>query len=230
MRGAKPASAPTTRTHRGRHPTAASASSDHPPTVFSGTVDVADGRKLAARCIGSGTPTVVLEAGGSSNMGDWPIAFLETLGSETTTCIYSRAGGPGSTRIVGSLVTRDQILDDAFTLLDTLESEHGVQGPYVWVGWSFGGSVALMEAASASPEDTAGLVILDTDFPTDFLAVCAASSRTADDCQGEYDRTKRPSPSRPICSPTCSRCPTSRSRWSPRWSSPTVSSRPAPRA
>lgn len=164
----------------------ASPSSSHPPANFWGTVEVADGRSLAARCIGAGAPTVFLEVGGSSNMDDWPATFVETLGGETTTCYYSRAGGRGSTRIVGSLMTRDQILDDAFTLLDTLRDEHGVDGPYIWVGWSFGGSVALMEALAA-PDDSAGLVILDTDFPTDFLATCAASGRTDADCEAEYD-------------------------------------------
>lgn len=151
---------------------------------------MADGRKLNVRCIGTGTPTVVLEAGGtSSNIDNWPIAFLEAIGRETTTCYYSRAGGHGSTRIVGGLMTRDQILDDAFTMLDTLRDERGVQGPYVWVGWSFGGSVALMEALH-SPADSAGLVILDTDFPGDFLAQCAASGRTNADCQAEYEGDK----------------------------------------
>jgi pimeloyl-ACP methyl ester carboxylesterase len=166
------------------------ATSAHPPTIFSGTIPVADGRKLNVRCIGTGTPTVVLEAGGtSSNIDNWPIAFLETIGREATTCYYSRAGGHGSTRIVGGLMTRDQILNDAFTMLGTLRDAHGVQGPYIWVGWSFGGSVALMEALH-SPDDSAGLVILDTDFPGDFLAQCAASGRTDTDCRAEYDGDK----------------------------------------
>jgi len=56
----------------------------------------------------------------------------------------------------------------------------------VFVGWSFGGTVALAEAL-AHPDTTAGLVILDTDWAMDFMPTCIASGRTKADCQAEYD-------------------------------------------
>ena len=77
-------------------------------------------------------------------------------------------------------------VDDADALLAALQEEAGVQGPYVFAGWSFGGGIALAEAL-AHPDDTAGLVLLDTDFIVEFMPVCLASGRSQEDCQKEYD-------------------------------------------
>jgi pimeloyl-ACP methyl ester carboxylesterase len=155
-----------------------------PKVVFEGTIDVSRRREVQARCVGAGSPTVLLEVGGSGNMTDWSPLFVDALGAKTTTCLYSRAGGEGSTPVDG-LQTRTQIVSDAYTLLDTLKKDHGVTGPYVLVGWSFGGSVALAEALE-HPETTAGLVILDTDFPSNFMPACRASGRSAKDCRATY--------------------------------------------
>lgn len=164
---------------------AATASPKTPEVVFDGTIDVGHGRELQARCSGAGSPTVLLEVGGSGDMTDWSPLFVDALAARTTTCLYSRAGGEGSTPVDG-LQTRAQIVSDSAALLATLEKDHGVKGPYVRVGWSFGGSVVLAEALE-HPDTTAGLVILDTDFPSDFMAACHASGRPASDCKAEYD-------------------------------------------
>jgi pimeloyl-ACP methyl ester carboxylesterase len=160
-----------------------------PELIFNGAVPVADDRELAAQCWGSGTPTVLLEAGGTrSNMGEWPTAFVTRLAADNTVCLYSRAGGEGSTAPDG-LLTYDTVIHDAFALLDWLEQEHGVTGPYVFVGWSFGGSVALAEALE-HPESTAGLVILDTDPIDDFLKVCAEAGHSRAECRAEFEGDK----------------------------------------
>jgi pimeloyl-ACP methyl ester carboxylesterase len=143
-------------------------------------------RVLLVHCYGEGTPTIVLEAGGTtSDLRDWTGVFVRSLSEMTTTCAYSRAGGYGSTPLDG-LQTRKQVVDDAYTLLGVLQDEYGVSGPYLFVGWSFGGSVALAEALE-HPDQTAGMVILDTGFPTDFLGVCPTSGRSEAECQAEYD-------------------------------------------
>jgi pimeloyl-ACP methyl ester carboxylesterase len=100
-------------------------------------------------------------------------------------CLYSRAGGYGSTPVQG-LLTREGIVKDAYTLLGILHDQYGISGPYLLVGWSFGGTVALAEAL-AHPETTAGMVILDTGFPADFMKVCPTPERSVDECQAEYD-------------------------------------------
>lgn len=164
---------------------ATTASAEPPKVVFDGTVDVSRHREVQARCVGAGSPTVLLEVGGSGNMTDWSPLFVDALGAKTTTCLYSRAGGEGSTPLAG-LQTRAQLVHDADTLLDALRQDHAVHGPYVLVGWSFGGSVALAEALE-HPDTTAGIVILDTDFPSNFMPACRASGRSAKDCRATYE-------------------------------------------
>jgi pimeloyl-ACP methyl ester carboxylesterase len=113
---------------------------------------------------------------------------VQTLAETTTTCAYSRAGGYGSTPVEG-LLTREVIVHDAFTLVERLHQQHGVPGPYLLVGWSFGGSVILAEAL-AHPELTAGLVVLDNNFTVDYVKVCTASGRRERECRKSYDEDK----------------------------------------
>ena len=163
----------------------ATVSADGPPEVFDGMVDVTPDRQLEVRCYGAGSPTVLLEVGGSGDIHDWPSNFVDALAAGTTTCLYSRAGGGSSTPVDG-LLTRARLVKDAFTLLDSLGRDHGVQGPFVFVGWSLGGSVALAEAL-AHPELTAGLVILDSSFPSDYVPACIASGHPPKQCQATYE-------------------------------------------
>jgi pimeloyl-ACP methyl ester carboxylesterase len=159
-----------------------------PERIFTGIVPVGSGRVLEAECWGSGSPTIVLEAGATrSNLDDWDYGFLMRLAEANTVCRYSRAGGGGSTP-PEDLLTYELVIGDAFTLLDWLREEHEVNPPYVFVGWSFGGAVALAEALER-PEETAGIVILDTDplSTVDFMTQCTGSGRAEADCRAEYD-------------------------------------------
>jgi pimeloyl-ACP methyl ester carboxylesterase len=163
----------------------ASPSEALPAQIFSGSVNVTADRQVDVDCWGTGTPTILLEAGGtSSDLRDWPDTFVSALAEHNTVCRYSRAGGPGSDPVDGLLSYR-VIIHDAFTLLDQLKAQYGVEGPYLLVGWSFGGSVVLAEAL-AHPERVAGVVILDTDFAVDFLSTCVASGRSRADCTAEF--------------------------------------------
>jgi len=169
-------------------PTAAAASAGDSArtTPFQGSIDVAANRYLSVRCVGSGSPTILLEGGGvTPSLDDWGPTFQDALGATTTTCAYSRAGGSGSPT-TGQPRTMAGILADVDAMLAALKTKANVSGPYVFVGTSLGGAVALAEALH-HPTDTAGLVILDTDFPADFVKVCRAQGRTAADCQAEFD-------------------------------------------
>ena len=157
------------------------------PLRLDETLALADGREIKARCVGEGTPTILLEAGGSNDMTDWAPQFVNALGEVTTTCLYSRAGGPGSSPPAARPPTMASVTSDAFEVLELARSEAGVEGPYLFVGWSLGGSVALANALTR-PDQTVGIAILDTDFPGDFLAICADQGRTEEDCQAEFDQ------------------------------------------
>ena len=170
-------------------PTVAAAPGPTPvvvPVRIDETLTLADGRKIKARCVGEGTPTVLLEVGGSNDMSDWSPQFVNQLGESTTTCLYSRAGGPGSSEPLSRPVSMDDVTSDAFEVLELAGAKAGIEGPYVFVGWSLGGSVALANALTR-PDQTVGLALIDSGLPQDFMKNCAADGRTKADCQAEYD-------------------------------------------
>ncbi|MGB8385277.1 MAG: alpha/beta hydrolase [Dermatophilaceae bacterium] len=113
------------------------------------------GHRLHLNCTGSGSPTVVLEAGGgqmSSNMG-W---IAPAVALNTRVCVYDRAGR-GWSEPADTAQDGTQIATDLHTLL-----QHGhVPGPYVLAGHSFGGLYVLTYAARY-PEEVAGMVLVDS--------------------------------------------------------------------
>jgi len=170
-------------------PTAAPTPTPAPGTgavVYDGRIDVGGGRKLEVKCFGVGAPTILLEGGGiAPGIDAYPSIFAAKLGDTTTTCQYSQAGARSSSDLPGPR-TMAAVVGDAYALLSALKQAADVPDPYIFVGWSFGGGVALAEAL-AHPDQTKGLVILDTDFIVDFMKICVASGRSRADCQKEYD-------------------------------------------
>lgn len=150
-------------------------------------LELADGRLISARCVGSGTPTILLEVGGGGDRSEWAPQFVNELAMTTTTCLYSRAGGLGSSPPRERPPSMDDVTSDAFEVLELAKAQAGVEGPYVFVGWSLGGSVALANAL-ARPDQTVGIAILDSDFPGDFMAVCADQGRAIAECQAEFEQ------------------------------------------
>jgi pimeloyl-ACP methyl ester carboxylesterase len=154
--------------------------------VYNGRIDIGGGRSMEVRCVGAGSPTILLEGGGiTPSLDEYPNAFVNDLGKTTTACHYSRAGGGTSSAPAGTRTIAGTV-DDAFAMLAALKDQANVQGPFVFVGWSFGGTVALAEAL-ARPKETVGLVILDTGSQTDLFTTCLGSGRTKADCQEDYD-------------------------------------------
>ena len=116
-------------------------------------VDVG-GRRLFLECSGSGSPTVLLEAGfgGGSNL--WADVLPE-LGQETRTCAYDRAGIDASDAIPGVHDAGDEIRD-----LERLLDRGRIEPPYVLVGHSYGGLLARL-FAHTHPDQTGGVVLVD---------------------------------------------------------------------
>ena len=120
-------------------------------------VDVG-GHRLHLNCTGTGSPTVVLEAGGgemAANLG-W---ITRTVARDTTICVYDRAGR-GWSEDADTPQDALAISTDLHTLLHNA----GVPGPYVMAGHSFGGLYALTYAAH-HPDDVAGMVLIDSTSP-----------------------------------------------------------------
>jgi pimeloyl-ACP methyl ester carboxylesterase len=122
-----------------------------------GLIDI-DGRSLYLSCTGQGTPTVVYLhglGGTHANAG----AILAELGTDVRVCTYDRANVGRSDQQVGRHTVADSA-EDLRLLLDRAE----IAGPYVLLGASFGGLLAIQYAAMY-PDDVVGLVLLDAALP-----------------------------------------------------------------
>lgn len=142
---------------------ACSASDERPPerapTAAStgGRVDVG-GYELEWMCRGSGTPTIVAEAGYDSAGTDTWFDLLGPLSEISRVCTYDRAGtGASDPRPGGMHVTGMLEADELHRLLDGA----GIEPPYVVVGHSYGGFISRLFAARY-PDETAGLVLVDS--------------------------------------------------------------------
>jgi len=106
-------------------------------------------------CMGTGTPTVILEAGSDDVVDTWSLVQPE-VASFTRACAYDRAGlgqsDPGPE-------TRDsvQIVKELHTLLKNAD----IEGPYVLVGHSLGGMYMRL-FADYYHEEVVGLVLVDS--------------------------------------------------------------------
>lgn len=114
--------------------------------------------RLHLNCTGSGSPTVVLQAGG----GEMSSAFgwiAPAVAEETRVCVYDRASH-------GWSETSDTAQDGAEIAADlhALLERGQVPGPYVLAGHSFGGLYTLTFAA-LYPDEVAGMVLVDTTAP-----------------------------------------------------------------
>ena len=142
---------------------------DHP--MPGRLVDVGDHR-LHLNCTGSGSPTVVLQAGG----GEMSSAFgwiAPVVAEETRVCVYDRAGH-GWSEAAPTAQDATQVAADLHLLLERAR----VPGPYVLAGHSFGGLYVLTSAA-LFPDEVAGLVLMDTTEPASEAAPRGTSSGDA---------------------------------------------------
>ena len=111
-------------------------------------------RTLYLTCVGSGRPTVVLEAGFPGDSQIWRDVQPQ-LGRSARTCAYDRAG-------LGNSLPRRGIHDAADEVADLrrLLRAARLPGPYVLVGHSYGGMLTELFAHEHA-DDTAGVVLVD---------------------------------------------------------------------
>ncbi|MEZ4564731.1 MAG: alpha/beta fold hydrolase [Thermomicrobiales bacterium] len=152
---------------------------------FSGLVEIGGGRRLYLECRGTGTPTVILEAGAGNNGQTWDTAGLPAGSTQTAVlpgvarftrvCAYDRPGTILDPEHLGRSDpapmprTAGAIVDDLHRLLVAAN----VPGPYVLAGHSFGGLVARLYAATY-PDEVVGLVLIDAAHEDYYAAQQAA--------------------------------------------------------
>jgi pimeloyl-ACP methyl ester carboxylesterase len=114
------------------------------------------GHRLHLHCTGEGgAPTVVMDSGLGGTVLDWQLVQPE-LAKSTRVCTYDRAG-MGWSEAGAQPRTSEQIARELHALLGNA----GVEGPYVLVGHSFGGT-NMQVYASQYPDEVAGMVLVDS--------------------------------------------------------------------
>jgi pimeloyl-ACP methyl ester carboxylesterase len=126
------------------------------PESLSGLFDVG-GRKLFLSCSGTGSPTVILEAGYGDSGGLWA-PVQNGIAPRTRVCSYDRpnVSAGASDPAVTSRTAEDQVAD-----LHALLAAADVPGPYVLGAHSYGGLVSRLYAATY-PDEVVGMVLVDT--------------------------------------------------------------------
>jgi len=112
------------------------------------------GYRLHLHCLGTGEPTVVLEAG----LNEFSVVWMQVqiaAAKFSRTCAYDRAGFGWSERGLLPRTGRNMVSE-----LYALLRRAGIAGPLVLVGHSFGG-LLVREYAEAHPDEVVGLVLVD---------------------------------------------------------------------
>ena len=117
-----------------------------------------NGHLMHIHCVGSGSPTVLIDAGNGSFSVEWT-PIQEGLRQVTHTCTYDR---PGYGWSATGPQPRDgmQIVSELHALLQAA----GEPGPYLLVGHSLGG-VHVRIYARLYPGEVAGMVLIDSAYP-----------------------------------------------------------------
>lgn len=117
-----------------------------------------NGHKMRIDCTGSGSPTIVLDAGLGNDGLIWG-GVQPALATATRVCSYDRAG-TGWSNSVSSPRDANQIAAQLHDLLAVAT----VSGPIVLMGHSIAG-IYIRDYATHYPADVAGLVFLDGSTP-----------------------------------------------------------------
>jgi pimeloyl-ACP methyl ester carboxylesterase len=112
------------------------------------------GRKLHFNCTGSGSPTVILEAGASSFAIDWSLV-QPAIARTNRVCSYDRAGS-GWSDPRGEPDTAARIVRDLHAALAAANEKP----PYVMTGASFG-AIYVRLYQLEYPDEVAGFVLVD---------------------------------------------------------------------
>jgi hypothetical protein len=123
-------------------------------------IDLGDGRRMYLDCRGSGSPTVILDAGFRNWSPTWTLVQPQ-IAEFTRVCSYDRPGLGLSDR-----GPRPRNVSALEADLVRLLVRANVSPPYVLVGHSAGGMYHRVFAASHR-EQVTGMVLVDSDEPTD---------------------------------------------------------------
>jgi len=125
-----------------------------------GLIDIGS-HQLFINCTGSGTPTVILEAGWNDVMDTWS-SVQPDIDEFSRVCSYDRAG-LGKSEPGPPPRSMDKEVAELYALLEAV----GVEEPYILVGHSYGGLLMRL-FTDRYPHLVAGLVLVDSAHPDSF--------------------------------------------------------------
>jgi pimeloyl-ACP methyl ester carboxylesterase len=131
---------------------------DDKASVLDEMIDVG-GYRLHINCSGrpiSGSPTVVMDAGGYDSSETWSKVQPE-IAKFARVCVYDRAGLGKSERRPNPSYPSQEVIKDLHTLLVKAK----IPSPFVLVGHSFGGMNVRLYASQHS-EEIVGMVLVDS--------------------------------------------------------------------
>jgi pimeloyl-ACP methyl ester carboxylesterase len=153
------------------------------PITFSEKIDVG-GYELQIRCVGQGTPAVIVDSGlgiSAIGSGHWRVVTSE-IAKTTQICLYDRAGVGSSDPAPGQYQS-GRTSQDVAKDLHTLLANANVSAPYILVGHSIGG-YNVRFYATEYPNEVAGILLVDSAHPdqwSKFSAVLPPESQPATD-------------------------------------------------
>jgi pimeloyl-ACP methyl ester carboxylesterase len=119
---------------------------------------IPSGDTIHIKCMGSGSPTVILTAG----LGDWSAAWRKVqpqIAKTTRVCAWDRPGYGFS-----SGTTQAQTVLNTTAALEAALKAARIGGPYVAVGHSLGGYETLL-FKDQNPHSVVGMVLVDPSIP-----------------------------------------------------------------
>ena len=135
---------------------------------FAGMVEIGGGRRIYLECRGTGSPAVVIVAGGRASAADWTVPepgkvnVFSAVAGITRVCAYDRPGTP-----VGDAPSRSDPVPQPVTAADGVADLHAlvaaarIATPFVIATHSYGGLVSRLYAMTY-PAEVSAMVLLDT--------------------------------------------------------------------
>lgn len=136
-------------------------------------VKIPSGQTIHIKCMGTGSPTVILTAG----LGDWLATWHEVqpkIAKTTRVCAWDRPGFGFS-----SGTTRPQTVVNTTADLEAALKVARVAGPYVAVGHSLGGYESLL-FKDQNPKAVVGMVLVDPSVPNQMNRMREAAPAAGD--------------------------------------------------
>ena len=121
-------------------------------------VPITGGKTIHIKCMGTGSPTVILTAGLGGSTADWR-EVLPEVARITRVCAWDRPGSGLSSKSTG----RETVAETTADLIAALEASR-LEGPFVVAGHSLGAYESLL-LKDRSPEAVVGMVLVDPSIP-----------------------------------------------------------------